>query len=63
MAEVVYPFKLAIVSSLPQASNFTNRMVVYDNKVYFSDGTQWIELGSGGGTSIDYKKFTFFLGD
>lgn len=49
MAEAVYPLKLPVVNSLPSASAFTNRMVVYAGKTYFSDGTNWTELGSGGG--------------
>lgn len=49
MAETVYPLKLPVVSSLPSASTYANRLLSYNGKVYFSDGTQWLELGGSGG--------------
>lgn len=44
MSKFVFPPEIPVVSSLPPASEWAYRLVVYNNSLYYSDGTSWYNL-------------------
>ena len=44
MAKFVFPPEIPVVSSLPSASSWARKLVVYNNSLYYSDGTSWYDL-------------------
>lgn len=51
MSNFVYPPEIPVVSSLPSASSWQHRLVVYNNSLYFSNGTSWYNLSSSSSTT------------
>lgn len=50
------------VSALPLAASNTNRTLVQGGKLWFSDGSVWVDLGAAGSGSTTFGNFTVDFG-
>ena len=50
--------QFAVVTTLPSAASAPNAVLVQGGKLWFSNGTSWVDLGAAGGDGIDYVQGT-----
>lgn len=61
MAGALSPFGFAVVSALPSASSAPNTVLVQGGKLWFSNGTTWVDLGLAGGAAGPNAKILSIL--
>lgn len=58
MPQFLAPVQFAVVTTLPSAASAPNAVLVQGGKLWFSNGTSWVDLGAIGGDGIDYVQGT-----